>query len=177
MKRVSRSAGSGGFYLIGGHGAKHVLLHLSPCGRGRYSSRARISGEGSVSADAERAERNPSPGASRHLLPQGEKGKRAFSASTARPGRGYGKREPAQDQQRAAGGRGKRKQAVAGILPQRQVGREQRGRDDKSKRGGEPDPPMQETALGQGHDAEHGGGVKQQHRGSRRKPRGSGLMR
>src|SRR3954452_25223291 len=48
-----------------------VRFSLSPCGRGWTRCEASRTGEGSVSAD-----RNPSSGATRHLLPQGEKGRK-----------------------------------------------------------------------------------------------------
>src|SRR6202035_1709752 len=47
----------------------------SPCGRGWLRCTASQTGEGFVSTDTERTERDPSSGASRHLLPQGEKGR------------------------------------------------------------------------------------------------------
>src|SRR5665213_152569 len=46
-------------------------LPLSPCGRGWL--REAKTGEGSLSANSVFADRDPSSGASRHLLPQGEK--------------------------------------------------------------------------------------------------------
>src|SRR6266568_5757033 len=52
-------------------------LPLSPCGRGWPRCEAARTGEGSVSAHSVSAEAYPSSGASRHLLPQGEKGKTA----------------------------------------------------------------------------------------------------
>src|SRR3954464_8642014 len=66
------------------------VLPLSPCGRGWLAAKRRH-GRGGVSTPSylavEFAERNPSPGASRHLLPQGEKGrKRARSLRLAHHG-------------------------------------------------------------------------------------------
>src|SRR5882724_9097710 len=49
-------------------GASGLLLPLSPCGRGWTRCEASRTGEGSVSAETD-----PSSGASRHLLPQGER--------------------------------------------------------------------------------------------------------
>ena len=53
---------------------------------------------------------------------------------------------------------------MAGILPQRQVAGEQGGRDDEAEGRRDPDPDMNDAALGQRHHRKHGGGVKQQHR-------------
>src|SRR5665213_237677 len=57
-------------------------LPLSPCGRGWL--REAKTGEGSLSANSVFADRDPSSGASRHLLPQGEKEENShFPASHA----------------------------------------------------------------------------------------------
>ena len=66
---------------------------------------------------------------------------------------------------------------MAGIVAQRQVAGEQGGGDDEAAGGQNPDPGMDDTALGQRHRAEQRRGVKQQHRRGRRQPRGVGLMR
>jgi hypothetical protein len=60
-------------------------LPLSPCGRGWTRCEALRTGEGYVSADTVGVVRYPSSGASRHLLPQGEKGRTVQITPPASP--------------------------------------------------------------------------------------------
>src|ERR1700682_2056897 len=84
-------------------------------------------------------------------------GTRFSAASTPpRPCRGEREHQPADDQKRAAGWCCHRKQAVAGILPQRQVAGEQGDRDDKAESGGDAYSDMDDAAIGQRHRGEHG---------------------
>src|SRR5882672_4105936 len=113
MKRVSWSAGWGGFYLIGRRGAKLRCRFGSPDGAKRNPGRQPATGF---------------PG-----LRSASSGLPVIAFSTPRrPCRRYREQQPADDQECAAGWRGKRKQTVAGILPQRQVAGEQRRGDDKA---------------------------------------------
>src|SRR6185312_810710 len=70
--------------VLGGRGrrVKEVSLPLSPCGRGWTRCEASRTGEGfSPQTQIPPAETDPSSGASRHLLPQGEKGSECYAAS------------------------------------------------------------------------------------------------
>src|ERR1700704_4945156 len=105
MKRVSWSAGWGGFYLIGGHGAKCRPSAFFPLPLWeRVPSRSE--GGGGVCHRGERPliRHGLRP---RHLLPQGEKEEREKeerdrASSLPRPCRGHREQQPARDQQRAA---------------------------------------------------------------------------
>src|ERR1700733_13639845 len=69
MKRVSWSAGSGGFYPIGRRGAKHVGRPSYPLPLRERVAAMRSSSDG---WGPESAVRDPSSGASRPLLPEGD---------------------------------------------------------------------------------------------------------
>ncbi len=99
-----------------------------------------VSGVGRFLSDC-RARRKAS------LVPSARRKGKFSCNSPARPCRRHREREPARDQERAAGRRGKGKQAVAGKLPQAQVGGEQGGCDDKTPGGHDPDPGMDDAAL------------------------------
>src|ERR1700692_4743581 len=75
MKRVSWGGGVGRF-LSDWRARRKVLLFPSPLVGEGGASRSEATGEGYLSARTEPAERYPSSGASRHLLPQGEKEER-----------------------------------------------------------------------------------------------------
>ena len=131
MKRVSSSKGWGGFYLIGGHGAKRLLrptrlretLASRPCRRHREQQAS------SRSAACRRSARPAETGCGRHIAASVRSPANSAAAMT---------------------------KPHAAAIPIRDVN---------------------DAALGQRHDREHGGGMKQQHRGSRRQPRGVGLVR
>src|SRR6266852_1471069 len=102
MKRVSWSAGWGGFYLIGGHGAKcRPALFTSPRLRGEVDlERSSKSGEG-VQSFQLKEPLTRSPDGSRPLPVRTGRGEEL--SPPPRPSRRHREREPAHDQERAAG--------------------------------------------------------------------------
>src|SRR5262249_15065773 len=93
------------------------------------------------------------------------RGERKALLIPPRPDRREREQQPAHDQQRAAGRRGEGKQAVAGILPQGEIAREQDARDDEAEAGGESQPCVDQAALGEHDTGENCSGMKQQHGG------------
>src|SRR6202795_1624212 len=78
--------------------------------------------------------------------PLAPSGLRVTASTMPRPGGRDQKRQPACDQERAAGWRGQGKKAVTGKLPQAQIARKQHGSDDEAEGCRDTDPDMHHAA-------------------------------